>query len=233
MNCLDGTSARVVSRDEDDDTIELELSESTMRLFAEAAALAEAGPSAGAAAEWPLRPDTSLRDAPAANQEEAVGTVSADVGPVPIAAAAPAATQGPGPVVTAVPATQSPIGTRALQKSRPRFGVALATGAVAAALLGGVTYLATARPSGPAPVATAPITPAVPAIAAVSHVGGTAVAPDVDTLEVTLDVPLRFKNPFDASEVFEFPPGTTADEARVAVAGLLAQRAQERLARRR
>jgi hypothetical protein len=40
--------------------------------------------------------------------------------------------------------------------------------------------------------------------------------------------PLRFKNPFDKSEVFEFPPGTTPEEARASVADLLMQRAQDR-----
>ena len=40
--------------------------------------------------------------------------------------------------------------------------------------------------------------------------------------------PVRFRNPFDASEVFEFPPGTSATEARQSVAKLLLQRARER-----
>jgi hypothetical protein len=40
--------------------------------------------------------------------------------------------------------------------------------------------------------------------------------------------PVRFANPFDKSEVFEFPPGTTREEARAAVAELLLQRAHER-----
>lgn len=40
--------------------------------------------------------------------------------------------------------------------------------------------------------------------------------------------PLRFKNPFDKSEVFEFPAGTTLEEARASVADLLRQRAQDR-----
>jgi hypothetical protein len=40
--------------------------------------------------------------------------------------------------------------------------------------------------------------------------------------------PLRFKNPFDKSEVFEFPAGTTLEEARASVADLLKQRAQDR-----
>jgi hypothetical protein len=40
--------------------------------------------------------------------------------------------------------------------------------------------------------------------------------------------PVRFKNPFDRSEVFEFPPGTSDAEARQSVANLLLQRAHER-----
>lgn len=42
--------------------------------------------------------------------------------------------------------------------------------------------------------------------------------------------PVLFKNPFDATEVFEFPPGTSREEARAAVADLLIMRAQERQA---
>jgi hypothetical protein len=41
--------------------------------------------------------------------------------------------------------------------------------------------------------------------------------------------PVRFTNPFDASEVFEFPPGTSSTYAHDAVAELLLQRARERL----
>jgi len=40
--------------------------------------------------------------------------------------------------------------------------------------------------------------------------------------------PVRFANPFDASEVFEFPPGTPYSEARDAVAALLLERAHGR-----
>jgi hypothetical protein len=43
--------------------------------------------------------------------------------------------------------------------------------------------------------------------------------------------PVRFQNPFDPSEVFEFPPGTSLGEARNSVATLLLERAQERRAR--
>lgn len=40
--------------------------------------------------------------------------------------------------------------------------------------------------------------------------------------------PVRFANPFDDSEVFEFPPGTSEAEARAAVADVLMERAMER-----
>ncbi len=40
---------------------------------------------------------------------------------------------------------------------------------------------------------------------------------------------VRLSNPFDRSEVFEFPPGTSADEARQSAAALLLQRARDRL----
>jgi hypothetical protein len=44
--------------------------------------------------------------------------------------------------------------------------------------------------------------------------------------------PVRIKNAFDATEVFEFPPGTTESEARAAVAELLLNRARDRRAER-
>jgi hypothetical protein len=40
--------------------------------------------------------------------------------------------------------------------------------------------------------------------------------------------PVRFKNPFDPSEVFEFPPGTSKAEARQWVANVLLERAHDR-----
>ena len=44
--------------------------------------------------------------------------------------------------------------------------------------------------------------------------------------------PVRIKNAFDATEVFEFPPGTTESEAREAVAERLLHRARDRRAER-
>jgi hypothetical protein len=48
------------------------------------------------------------------------------------------------------------------------------------------------------------------------------------TQSVAVDEPLRVANPFDASEVFEFPAGTTEADAREAVAGFLIERAARR-----
>jgi hypothetical protein len=67
--------------------------------------------------------------------------------------------------------------------------------------------------------ATAPPTTTVPEQAAV-----TAATP----AQATELEPVRIKNPFDRSEVFEFPPGTTPEEARQSVADLLLQRARDR-----
>jgi len=44
-------------------------------------------------------------------------------------------------------------------------------------------------------------------------------------------LPLWFANPFDATEVFEFPPGTSREYAREAVAEILLNRARDRHAR--
>jgi hypothetical protein len=53
--------------------------------------------------------------------------------------------------------------------------------------------------------------------------------PVIDAVETeTAPPPVRFTNPFDKSEVFEFPAGTTRAEARDAVADILLQRAQGR-----
>jgi hypothetical protein len=47
-------------------------------------------------------------------------------------------------------------------------------------------------------------------------------------IEEPASTPVRFTNPFDPAEVFEFEPGTSDTEARDAVAALLLKRAQER-----
>jgi hypothetical protein len=49
-----------------------------------------------------------------------------------------------------------------------------------------------------------------------------------EQLAESLGSPVRFSNPFDASEVFEFPPGTSDEQARQSVATILLQRARDR-----
>ncbi|MBM0105431.1 hypothetical protein JM946_11765 [Steroidobacter sp. S1-65] len=49
-----------------------------------------------------------------------------------------------------------------------------------------------------------------------------------DSGQLARGEPVRFTNPFDSQEVFEFPPGTTETEAREAVAAVLKERALSR-----
>lgn len=102
---------------------------------------------------------------------------------------------------------------------RPMRHSAWTTVVAAAAIAGlssGITYLAVGRTQ-----------PAMPAAEPVP-----AVLSPAPILEPTpaLDTTVRFANPFDKTEVFEFPHGTTINGARQAVAELLLNRARERLA---
>lgn len=54
--------------------------------------------------------------------------------------------------------------------------------------------------------------------------------PSQSKLSDGVNLPTRFTNPFDASEVFEFPPGTPENAARESVAEMLLERARERRA---
>jgi hypothetical protein len=56
------------------------------------------------------------------------------------------------------------------------------------------------------------------------------IAGDADALPVPDAEPVRIRNPFDKSEVFEFPSGTSEQEAHDAVADMLLKRAIERQA---
>jgi hypothetical protein len=95
-------------------------------------------------------------------------------------------------------------------KSRILIGAALAAVLVA---LGSVAHLGAKPKPVPAPVVQAPPPPPPPPPA----------EPPAPAAE-----PVLFKNPFDRTEVFEFPAGTTQQEARDAVAQLLMDRAHGR-----
>lgn len=108
--------------------------------------------------------------------------------------------------------THSVVAARSFHVPTP--GVAVALGlALAAVLVGGVRPWSAGRPMDEAiaslPGTAAPVAP-LPS------------APSIERAAV------RFVNPFDHTEVFEFPPGTSKAEAREKVADLLLKRARER-----
>jgi len=85
-------------------------------------------------------------------------------------------------------------------------------------------------------VSTAPTAPqpATATATATATAMGTATAPAPSPQQPAAPdaQPVRFKNPFDKREVFEFPPGTTLEEARQSVADVLKQRARDRKVQR-
>jgi hypothetical protein len=181
----DGTSARVIDGEEDD-TIELELSESAMQALSQAAAVEQPSPS--------LTPAAIEQHAPTLEQD--VRTPKRDA---------------------RASERESIFQARAPQKSRLRVAVVLGIVAAVSVLLGGVAYMTTTRV--PPPIQVAANSVSLPVASE---------APAPASPPPARDVPVRFKNPFDRTEVFEFPPGTSKSEARAAVAELLSKRAQER-----
>jgi hypothetical protein len=114
-------------------------------------------------------------------------------------------------------ATRTVAGPSAVLNSRASSRLLVLSGAAAMGVMGLLIYLA--APSAPAArIAAAPApTPAATTVAAV-------VPARLDEVP-----PVRYRNPFDRSEVFEFPPGTTRAQAHDAVAALLLERARGRV----
>ncbi len=137
---------------------------------------------------------------PAPEQIRALSRADVAIKPnsLPIASPAHAMTKAPA---------DEPVGWRAIV-----FYVSIAS-----LLSGGLTYLATM------PGQSVEVGPrAVVQRAAPKTEARTVALPAVES------PPVRFTNPFDATEVFEFPPGTSEAEARQAVAAVLLQRARDR-----
>jgi hypothetical protein len=110
----------------------------------------------------------------------------------------------------------SPLRAEPVRRSARSTLIAGATSAAIVAACAGVWALNADAPqevAPPPPVAMAAVEAPVAAVPA---------APEAP--------PVRIRNPFDKGEVFEFPPGTSAEEARAAVADALMQRAMERQA---
>jgi hypothetical protein len=195
-NFLGSVPADVIDT-EDDDTIEMVLSESAMQMLAQAAAPTEQ--------PCPSPNPTPPNPAPALNDPEVRA----------------------GPEERVDAAVRAVAGERALREHRPamstlRLALLLSAVAVASALLTAVTYIATTRTVRPAPVA-ASVVSSPPAPVIVAPPPPPPPVPSAEPAE-----PVRFVNPFDRKEVFEFPAGTSKADARDAVAELLYERAQER-----
>ena len=240
-NFLDGVSADAFDP-ENDDTIEMVFTESAMQMLAQAAAPTEQPrPSSNPAlkaAEVPTLPEVR------ASKAEVIPKVGAnpEVAALPEVPAIPGAR--PIPEVAAVPEVRTPPESRAiagepaprLAMSTPRLVLLLTSVAVASAVVTAVTYFAMTRPGRPAPVAQSVVSmPPVPVtVAPPPPASGPAPASaSASALEPPSDAamppePVRYANPFDKKEVFEFPAGTSKAEARDAVAELLYERAQER-----
>jgi hypothetical protein len=106
-----------------------------------------------------------------------------------------------------------------------RFAILLGVVAAASALATVFTYFATTHTEQPAPIATTIVfSPPAPVIVAPPALPP-APSPPLQEEPAAL---VRFANPFDRKEVFEFPAGTSRADARDAVEELLYERAQER-----
>src|SRR5580698_6673286 len=244
-NFLDGVSADAFDP-ENDDTIEMVFTESAMQMLAQAAAPTEQPrPSSNPAlkaAEVPTLPEVR------ASKAEVIPKVGAnpEVAALPEVPAIPGAR--PIPEVAAVPEVRTPPESRAiagepaprLAMSTPRLVLLLTSVAVASAVVTAVTYFAMTRPGRPAPVAQSvvsmppvPVTVAPPPPASGPAPASALASASASASEPPSDAamppePVRYANPFDKKEVFEFPAGTSKAEARDAVAELLYERAQER-----
>jgi hypothetical protein len=160
---------------------------------------------------------------------------------IPVLAPAPSPRATPAPAPTS---SKAPVAAKKRLASQPRvpnvsatlFSQALAQLPLrAAGLIGLVTVTAvaiasishhnnhTAAPAQTVAAAPAPVSAPKPAAPAPE----TAAQPDPAATAYT-GQPVRVKNPFDHSEVFEFPAGTTLKEARQSVAQILMQRAHNR-----
>jgi len=129
------------------------------------------------------------------------------------------------------PTTDSILPSMPSQTTSTHNSVSLARGALAGVagaliIVVAIASLSTARLTAEPKPSPPPATPRL--VAAVTPAAAPATPPEPSQPAIAAAEPLRYKNPFDKSEIFEFPAGTTLEEARASVADLLRQRAQER-----
>jgi hypothetical protein len=198
---------------DDEDTIELVLTPEQMAALTRAAV--QSAPAA--------RP-VAAQSAPRARLTDVVqGAPPAR--PVPAEQSGrPARSVAAAPALVLIPPRQRPAPVRSRPFERQLRAIrvpAFVSVAVFAISLGSIKYVAMSReqeaPLAPAPLAAVPAPPAP-----------TSEAPAPTPAENP--PPVQFTNPFDRSEIFDFPPGTTREEARAAVAEMLMERARTRVA---
>jgi len=157
----------------------------------------------------------------AAPAEVDSGRGSAHACAVPSVSAARSAPAVSSAFTLAVPQARSDRPRKRTRCRLARWPLALVASVLAIAVVTAWVTAAHRPPQGPppAPPAIHRVPPATAAVAAV--------------LAEPAQPPVRFRNPFDRSEVFEFPAGTSLTEARQLAAQVLAERARERLVSRR
>lgn len=237
---------------DDDDTIEMELTPEQMRVLAEAA---ESWAGDVAPSSWPIAPSRQLTQgepvvpaAPVAARvadpaeapiaEPRVGPVvskapevviTVDLCPTPTRVGSPATLLASSSihscapiVIEHAPLKLEPAKAAAPVPPRPRWLHSQLRGALIAGVVAIAAFLSTL-----AYVAVTKARPAdMPVFVTARHLPRETAPPPAPVMEA---IPVRYANPFDATEVFEFPPGTSQTEAHDAVATLLLQRGQERL----
>ncbi len=187
----------------DADTIEMELSAEQLFTLTQAAAPDE---SEAAPEESEVAPAPAAESVAPATQAVEVAALESSRAPNP-------PTRDRLPVVAYA---SSPSGVVLPGRaSRGRWAAPIVTIAAAAIAISVVAYFATTR-KPPPPLHIA------------AHTAFVSAAPEAATPPAPQSVPVVFRNPFDAAEVFEFPSGTSVAEARDAVARILLERARER-----
>jgi hypothetical protein len=200
----------------DDDTVELMLTPEQMRMLSRAANDEDLGPS-------PPAPPTAAPAPATTRVGRSHGWLLAGTVAVLGAIAVLVAGLGSGAHRTTVAAAEMPVATE--KPLVPRQSMAPPTPAVSPTTVASQmsvpsqTHLPPPPPAAP-PVAAQTSVPAAPVETSAAVAPLPSATPATD--------PVRIRNPFDRSEVFEFPPGTSRQEARQAVADMLLQRALER-----
>ena len=171
--------------------------------------------------------------APAAARAAPVPTVIPVLSPAPTATAAPASSKAPVSVKRAtaqprVPNVSTTLLRQALRQLPLRVAGIIGVVAVTAVAIANIAHHSN-HSAPPVPVQTAATVPSIPEVVPTptDKAAETIAQPDPAATAYT-GQPVRVKNPFDHSEVFEFPAGTSLKEARQSMSQILMQRAQDR-----